>query len=106
MEILDRSLSKNLLPRHHKVLMNKLLNLGVRRPLVGSVALSALDVKLLSSILLFRIGNYVTLVFHMQGTKLGPILFVIMINDLAIESPLIADHWFVDDATLSEMVKI
>jgi hypothetical protein len=38
-----------------------------------------------------------------QGTK---ILFAIMINDLAVKSPLIADHWkFVDDVTLSEVVK-
>jgi hypothetical protein len=29
-----------------------------------------------------------------------------MINDLAVKSPLIADHWkFVDDVTLSEVVK-
>ena len=45
-----------------------------------------------------------------QGTKFGPILFAIMINDLAVKSPLIltltADHWkFVDDVTLSEVVK-
>ena len=36
-----------------------------------------------------------------QGTKLGPWLFVFMINDLRISSPLL---WkYVDDATVSEV---
>ena len=42
-----------------------------------------------------------------QGTKLGPILFVIMINDLALKSPLKANHWkYVDDMSLSEVINI
>ena len=37
-----------------------------------------------------------------QGTKLGPWLFVLMINDLDIKSPLM---WiFVDDTTASEVI--
>lgn len=37
-----------------------------------------------------------------QGTKLGPWLFIIMINDLDISEPLL---WkFVDDTTTSEIV--
>ena len=40
-----------------------------------------------------------------QGTKLGPILFVIMINDLALKSHLRSNHWkFVDDVPISETV--
>ena len=40
-----------------------------------------------------------------QGTKLGPILFLIMVNNLASSSPLNLDHWiFVDDLTTSETV--
>ena len=40
-----------------------------------------------------------------QGTKLGPILFLIMVNDLASSSPLNLDHWiFVNDLTTSETV--
>ena len=40
-----------------------------------------------------------------QGTKLGPILFLIMVNDLESSSPLNLDHWiFVDDLTTSETV--
>ena len=40
-----------------------------------------------------------------QGTKLGPILFLLMINDLATKSPLLSSHWkYVDDVTISEVV--
>ena len=40
-----------------------------------------------------------------RGTKLGPILFLIMVNDLASSSPLNLDHWiFLDDLTTSETV--
>ena len=41
-----------------------------------------------------------------QGTKLGPILFIIMINDLELAN-LNKAHWkYVDDVTLSETVSI
>ena len=39
------------------------------------------------------------------GTKLGPILFIIMINDLAISSPKTSDWKYVDDIMFSEVVK-
>ena len=40
-----------------------------------------------------------------QGTKLGPILFLIMVNDLASSSPLNLHHWiFVNDLITSETV--
>ena len=39
-----------------------------------------------------------------QGTKLGPILFIIMINDFELTSPN-TNHWkYVDDVTMSETV--
>ena len=37
-----------------------------------------------------------------QGTKLGPILFVIMINDLKLASPRCSYWKYVDDITISE----
>ncbi|CAB4042537.1 Hypothetical predicted protein [Paramuricea clavata] len=40
-----------------------------------------------------------------QGTKFGPILFIIMINDLELASSS-TDHWkYVDDVTISESLK-
>jgi hypothetical protein len=40
-----------------------------------------------------------------QGTKLGPILFLVMINDLTMQS-LNSSHWkYVDDVTISEVIK-
>ena len=40
-----------------------------------------------------------------QGTKLGPILFLLMINDLASETPLLSRRWkYVDDLTISEVI--
>ncbi|CAB3978520.1 Hypothetical predicted protein [Paramuricea clavata] len=43
-----------------------------------------------------------------QGTKLGPILFLVMINDLELKSPQTsASHWkYVDDLSLSESLSI
>jgi hypothetical protein len=41
----------------------------------------------------------------LQGTKLGPILFLVMINDLASHSPLRSSNWmFVDDVTISQAI--
>ena len=39
-----------------------------------------------------------------QGTKLGPILFVIMTNDLKIVFPRSSNWKYVDDVTISEIV--
>ena len=39
-----------------------------------------------------------------QGTKLGPILFAKMINDLKIVSPRSSNWKYVDDVTISEIV--
>ena len=38
-----------------------------------------------------------------QGTKLGPLFFLIMVNDLASQLPLFK---YVDDCALSEVVKV
>ena len=40
-----------------------------------------------------------------QGTKLGPILFIIMINDLRVSSSKVSDWKYVEDLTFSEVVQ-
>ena len=42
-----------------------------------------------------------------QGTKLGPVLFPVMVNDLAVQSALRSSHGkYVDDLTISEVVTV
>ena len=40
-----------------------------------------------------------------QGTKLGPIIFIIMINDLKLSSTDTSESKYVDDITFSELVQ-
>ncbi len=90
----------------HNVLVKKFIDLGVRRSLIAWLCSFYSDRRqavkfnsLISDWELCRDGIP-------QGTKLGPILFAIMIDDLAVKSPPTAYHWkFVDDVVLSEVVK-
>ncbi len=85
--------------------MRKLIILGVRRSLIHWICSFLTErcqaVKLESVVSDWKITHASV----PQGTKLGPILFVIMINDLALKSPLRSNHWkFVDDVTISETI--
>ncbi len=77
----------------HNVLVKKFIDLGVRRSLIAWLCSFYSDRRqavkfnsLISDWELCRDGIP-------QGTKLGPILFAIMIDDLAVKSPPTAYHW-------------
>ena len=51
-----------------------------------------------------RISNQSRLEFHRQGTRIGPWLFLVMINDLTSSNALSSMWKFADNTTVSEIV--
>ena len=86
----------------YNVLMEKLLDLGVRTSLIPWI-ISFLSNRRQRVKLDGSISDWLPITPGVpQGTKLGPILFLVMINHLNIRDPESCTWKYVDDVSLSE----
>jgi len=89
----------------HNILLRKLLEMGVRRSIIRWIC-SFLSQRRQAVKLGGMLSKWAPVHAGIpQGTKLGPILFLVVVNDLAYSSPLRSNHWkYVDDITTAEVV--
>ncbi|XP_035687426.1 uncharacterized protein LOC118423375 [Branchiostoma floridae] len=88
---------------HHLTAMNKLLELGVRRSILPWVC-NFLSLRQQRVTYKGTLSEWETLTCGVpQGTKLGPLVFLALINDAAPQDDTSAEAWkYVDDMSLAE----
>lgn len=88
---------------NHNIIIKKLINLGVRRSIIPIVC-GFLSNRTQNTKLANHTSSVKTIDCGVpQGTKLGPLLFLVLVNDAAIGSHR---RWkYVDDLTLGDIVK-
>ena len=87
---------------NHNFVVQKLINIGVRRSIIPWIC-NFLTCRRQA----VKIGSTISQSRRVpQGTKLGPIIFLLMINDLNSSSPTTSNWKYVDDITISEVVPV
>ena len=90
---------------NHNIVIERLTSLKVGRsiiPWISSFLTGPRQALKIGSTVLQWLPNTASVA---QSTKLGPILLIIMINDLRVSSSKASDRKYVDDLTFSEVVQ-